>query len=57
MSKDEKNDAARAERAKRLREQIDELKKGSRGLKRPPPSNERDFVHDRMRDVERSDDK
>lgn len=57
MSKDEENDAARAERAKRLREQIDELKKGSRGLKRPPPSNERDFVHDRMRDVERSDDK
>lgn len=54
MSKDENNEAARLERAKRLREQIEDLKRGGREIKRPKPSNERDFVHDRMRDIERS---
>jgi len=50
------DEAARIERARRLRAQIEDLKRGRKGGAAPAPRTPRDFVEERMRDLPASDD-
>jgi hypothetical protein len=59
MEKKSGADPEAAARAKRIHEQIDELKRGERGensagsdLERRPPMSPRDFIHKRMRELD-----